>query len=95
MKSRTEIQKQADPFDRGLYRLIVRAANSSSLVNSRRMMRAFNVMFGRCAMRLHAFSIRPAAAFAFIRSPPRCAELAPTLRLGTHAPAPRVSWSSC
>jgi len=24
MKSRTEIQKQADPFDRGLYRLIVR-----------------------------------------------------------------------
>jgi hypothetical protein len=25
MKSRTEIQKQADPFDRGLYRLIVRA----------------------------------------------------------------------
>ena len=32
-------------------------------------------------MRLHAFSMRPAAAFAFILSPPRCAEPAPTPRL--------------
>ena len=42
-----------------------RAAHSSSLVNSRRMMRAFNVMFGRCAMRLHAFSNASSGGFRF------------------------------